>query len=61
MGILETSNLISSQKVKEGVAGKVGVFLNRILGLKVEKQNLVYIFDSYIDNHFYGSSIGLKV
>ena len=41
MGLLEASVLGSIPKVKEGVAGNVSTFLNRSLGLKVEKQNLV--------------------
>ena len=41
MGLLEPATLSSLPKVKDGVAGDVGRFLNRILGIKVEQQNLV--------------------
>ena len=40
MGVLSDVNMIAAG-VKEKEAGDVGRFLNRILGLSVEKQNLV--------------------
>ena len=41
MGLLEFSTLTSAAKVTEKHNSNVALFLNRILGLKVERQTLV--------------------
>ena len=41
MDVVELETLSSAFKVKEKEAGDVAKFLNRILGLSVERQNLV--------------------
>ena len=41
MGVLESATLTDLPKVKDKESSDVGKFLNRILGLSVEHQNLV--------------------
>ncbi|KAL5004376.1 hypothetical protein ScPMuIL_017832 [Solemya velum] len=44
MGMVEIDSLKSGPQLKEKDAGDVGRFLNRILGLKVENQNLIFSY-----------------
>ena len=41
MDVVEPETMSSALKVKDKEAGDVGKFLNRILGLSVQRQNLV--------------------
>ena len=41
MGLMETETISTAAKVKDKDAGDVGKFLNRILGLRVDRQNTV--------------------
>jgi len=41
MDVVESETITSALKVKDKEAGDVGKFLNRILGLSVQRQNLV--------------------
>ena len=41
MDIIEAETMVTALKVKDKEASDVGKFLNRILGLNVERQNLV--------------------
>jgi len=41
MDVVEPETVSSALKVKDKDAGDVGKFLNRILGLSVQRQNLV--------------------
>ena len=42
MGLIESDGLVGTQKVKDADARDVSKFLNRILGLRVEQQNMVW-------------------
>jgi len=44
MDVVEPETMSSALKVKDKEAGDVGKFLNRILGLSVQRQNLVCSF-----------------
>ncbi|XP_041357018.1 protein FORGETTER 1-like [Gigantopelta aegis] len=44
MGLVEVDTLRSGAQVKEKDTGNVSMFLNRILGLSVEKQNLIFSY-----------------
>ena len=44
MDVVEPETMSSALKVKDKEAGDVGKFLNRILGLSVQRQNLVSSF-----------------
>ena len=45
MGVLESATLTDLAKVKDKESSDIGKFLNRILGLSVDRQNLVCLFD----------------
>ena len=50
MGLLEVSTLTSAARVSEKHNSNVPLFLNRILGLKVERQTLVSNSTSQLPN-----------
>ena len=49
MGVLESATLTELAKVKDKESSDVGKFLNRILGLRFDRQNLVCLFERRLE------------